>query len=61
MDENLERVRKWTFEHQQEMSEELSRYIRIPSVRDDLTAEEGKPFGKEYARMLEYVSAQAKE
>ena len=44
-------IDEWMDAHLDEMTEDLKMLVRIPSVRGD--AEEGKPYGKEAARVLQ--------
>ena len=45
------KIDEWMDAHLDEMTEDLKMLVRIPSVRED--AEEGKPYGKEAARVLQ--------
>ena len=41
----LDRIDKWIDEHKQQIVDELCAWVRIRSVADAASAQEGQPFG----------------
>ena len=53
------KIEAWLKAHEEEMARELSEWVRIPSVHDQSTAAEGRPFGQGVADMFEHVRKRA--
>ena len=53
------RIAAWIAEHEAEIAQELSEWVRIPSMLDKTTAAAGKPFGQGVADMLKHAAARA--
>ena len=57
----LDRIDRWIDEHKQQIVDELCAWVRIRSVADAASAQEGQPFGAGCAQMLDYALASARE
>ena len=59
--EFLKQVRAWIEAHKEEMVEEIRRFVQVPSVSRADLAEEGKPFGPDCDKMLNFALKRGEE